>query len=186
MQREYHKPRVGISSCLLGERVRYDGGHKRDEWLAGVLGGEVEWVPVCPEVEAGFGTPREPMDLVRRPDGAIAAVTHAGRDVTAVLQRFSDRRVEELAAERLSGYVLKSGSPSCGLGNAPAGTAETAENGRMSGLFARALLARLPDLPIEDERRLADSERRRAFVARVFAYHRTQMARAASAEREPR
>lgn len=160
MQREYHKPRVGISSCLLGERVRYDGGHKRDAWLVDVLGADVEWVPVCPEVEAGFGTPREPVDMVRRADGVrLLMAVHTNRDLTAPMRRFIERRIEELAVARLSGYVLKAGSPSCGLDEEP-------------GLFAEALLTRFPDLPIEDERRLADPERRRQFVARVFAYHR--------------
>jgi uncharacterized protein YbbK (DUF523 family) len=180
MQREYQKPRVGISACLLGERVRYDGGHKRDAWLVDGLGRDVEWVPVCPEVEAGFGTPREPISLVRGAGNTIRLVAvDTRRDVTEPMQRFIDRRLEELAAERLSGYVLKAGSPSCGLddvlihddGDGNAETAETAKNAG-SGLFADALLARFPDLPIEDERRLADPERRRQFVERVFAYHR--------------
>jgi len=181
MQREYQKPRVGISACLLGERVRYDGGHKRDAWLVDGLGRDVEWVPVCPEVEAGFGTPREPISLVRGAGNAIRLVAvDTRRDVTEPMQRFIDRRLEELAAERLSGYVLKAGSPSCGLddvlihdddGEGNPETAETAKNAG-SGLFADALLARFPDLPIEDERRLADPERRRQFVERVFAYHR--------------
>src|SRR5947199_7754815 len=115
MQREYQKPRVGISACLLGERVRHDGGHKRDAWLVDVIGRDVHWVPVCPEVEAGFGTPREPMDLVRTQDGTIALMTkHTSRDVTATLRDFAVRRVEELAADDLSGYVLKANSPSCG------------------------------------------------------------------------
>jgi uncharacterized protein YbbK (DUF523 family) len=161
MQREYQKPRVGISSCLLGERVRYDGGHKRDAWLVDVLGRDVEWVPVCPEIEAGFGTPREPVDLMRGADGVRRLIAvRTNRDVTAPMRRFIERRIEELAAARLSGYVLKAGSPSCGLDDVD------------PGLFAEALLARFPDLPIEDERRLADPERRRQFVDRVFAYYR--------------
>jgi uncharacterized protein YbbK (DUF523 family) len=195
MQREYQKPRVGISACLLGEHVRYDGGHKRDAWLVEVLGRDVEWVPVCPEVEAGFGTPREPIDLVRGADNTIRLVAvDTQHDVTKPMQRFIDRRLEELAAERLSGYVLKAGSPSCGLDDVPihddgrnARSAETADPADASsvnpansessafldsGLFAKALRSRFPNLPIEDERRLADPERRRRFVERVFAYHR--------------
>jgi len=178
MQREYQKPRVGISACLLGERVRHDGGHKRDAWLVDVLGRDVDWVPVCPEVEAGFGTPREPIDLVRGAGDTIRLVAlDTRRDVTEPMQRFIDRRLEELAAERLSGYVLKAGSPSCGLDDVlihddgEGKTAETADNVESSGLFAGALRARFPTLPIEDERRLADPGRRRRFVERVFAYH---------------
>ena len=193
MQREYQKPRVGISACLLGERVRHDGGHKRDAWLVDVLGRDVDWVPVCPEVEAGFGTPREPIDLVRGAGDTIRLVAvDTRRDVTEPMLRFIDRRLEELAAERLSGYVLKAGSPSCGLDDVlihddgEGKTAETADNVEIkeqnfsadsansafrSGLFAGALRSRFPTLPIEDERRLADPGRRRRFVERVFAYH---------------
>jgi uncharacterized protein YbbK (DUF523 family) len=182
MQREYQKPRVGISACLLGERVRYDGGHKRDAWLVHVLGRDVEWVPVCPEVEAGFGTPREPIDLVRGADSTIRLVAvDTRRDLTEPMQRLIDRRLEELAAEQLSGYVLKAGSPSCGLDDVPvhepdvssANPANLANPAFVdSGLFAKALRSRFPNLPIEDERRLADPERRRRFVECVFAYHR--------------
>ena len=155
------RPRIGISSCLLGDRVRYDGGHKRNDWLVDVIGREVDWVPVCPEVEAGFGTPREPMDLVKTPAGAIVLITkHTQRDVTGQLASFVPGRVEELAREDLSGYVLKADSPSCGLHDAP------------RGLFAQALVARFPDLPVEEERRLADPLRRRQFIDRIFAYHR--------------
>src|ERR1051326_3903064 len=159
------RPRVGVSSCLLGDPVRYDGGHKRSDWIVDVVGRDVDWVPVCPEVEAGFGTPREPMDLVRQPDGAIALVTkHTRRDVTAQLAGFAERRVVDLDREQLSGYVFKADSPSCGLHERPA-----------RGLFAEALIRRFPDLPVEDERALADAGRRQRFVDRVFAYHHRHM-----------
>jgi|SRR5579862_684818 len=159
------RPRIGVSSCLLGERVRYDGGHKRDAWLVMVLGQDVEWVQVCPEVEAGFGTPREPMDLVLTAGGSIALMTkHTRRDLTATLRDFSVRRVEDLANEHLSGYVLKADSPSCGLQERPS-----------RGLFAEALVARFPGLPVEDDRTLANPARRRQFVDRVFAYHQRRV-----------
>src|SRR5439155_12833509 len=139
-----------------------DGGHKRNEWLVDVIGHDVDWVPVCPEVEAGFGTPREPMDLERTAAGSIVLMTtHSRRDVTATLKEFASRRVEALEMEDLSGYVLKADSPSCGLQDSPS-----------RGLFADALVARFPDLPVEDERQLADPARCRQFVDRVFAYHR--------------
>jgi len=145
--------------------VRYDGGHKRNDWLADVAGREVEWVPVCPEVEAGLGTPREPVDLVLAADGSTAMIEkHSRRDVAGWLVAFADRRVDELALENLSGYVLKAGSPSCG-------TSVAVENGENApGLFARRLMARLPQLPVADERELADPARRAAFLDRVFAY----------------
>ena len=166
--------RLGISACLLGEEVRYDGGHKRDSFLTGVLSRFVEFVPVCPEVEAGFGTPREAMHL-RRANGEIRLVTvKTGRDVTAPMERLVRRRVPALEADDLSGYVLKKGSPSCGMERVKVyeqnGTA--ASGGR--GLFADALIRRFPLLPVEEEGRLNDAALRENFIERVFAYHRLQ------------
>src|SRR5262245_43967650 len=139
----FYRPRIGISSCLLGETVRWDGGHKRDPWLVDVFGVHVDWVPMCPEVEAGFGTPREPMQLVRAPGGKARLVTTTtGRDVTAQLAQFAAGRVERLAHENLSGYVLKSHSPSCGVEHVRVfgqSDGEPTRDGR--GLFAEALIA---------------------------------------------
>jgi uncharacterized protein YbgA (DUF1722 family)/uncharacterized protein YbbK (DUF523 family) len=168
---------VGISSCLLGEAVRFDGGHKRDGFLVDTFGTFVEWVPVCPEVEAGFGTPRESMRLVRSagpPDTAtVRLVTNkSGIDLTRHLERYSIRRVAELADERLSGYVLKKDSPSCGMTRVKiyAETGPPARAGR--GLFAAQLMDQFPDLPVEEEGRLIDPGIRENFVERVFAYRR--------------
>jgi len=161
------RPRVGISACLLGEPVRYDGRHKRDGWLVDVFGPQVEWVSVCPEVEAGFGTPREPMELVHDADGRTVLMTTATkRNVTNVLQRYADRRVEELAHADLDGYVLKADSPSCGLEG--------------PGLFAAVLTARMPDLPIVDERQLNDEDTRQRFADGVRAHHRARSVAAPS------
>ena len=163
------RPRVGISACLLGEPVRYDGRHKRDAWLVDVLGPQVEWVSVCPEVEAGLGTPRETMERAHDASGRVALMTtETKRDVTDTLQRYADRRVEELARADLDGYVLKADSPSCGLEG--------------PGLFAAVLTARLPDLPIVDERQLADERARQCFADAVRAHHR---ARSVAAESSP-
>jgi FdhD protein len=163
------RPRVGISACLLGEPVRYDGRHKRDAWLVDVLGPQVEWVSVCPEVEAGFGTPRETMELVHDANGRTALMTTATkRDLTDILQRYAERRVEELARADLDGYVLKADSPSCGLEG--------------PGLFAAVLTARMPELPIVDERQLDDGHARQRFADGVRAHHR---ARSVAAESSP-
>ncbi len=106
--------RIGISSCLLGQEVRFDGGHKRDRFLTDTLGQFVEWVPVCPEVEAGFGTPRESMRLVDV-DGRLRLRTvKTDRDLTEQLEHYATRRADELARDQLAGYVLKKDSPSCG------------------------------------------------------------------------
>jgi len=159
------RPRIGISSCLLGERVRYNGGDKRDAWLVDVLGPDVEWVPVCPEVEAGFGTPREAMELVPDARHGIVLMTSRPRpDLTAVLRDFSERRADELGALELDGYVFKARSPSCAIAFGSVGP----------GLFAGAVMRRLPDLPVVDEQRLADADVRQQFVDRVFANARRQ------------
>jgi len=171
------RPRVGISACLLGQPVRFDAGHKRDAWIVDALGPQVEWVPLCPEVEAGFGTPRETMQLMRMAAGGIALMTTVtARDVTDVMRRYTDRRIDELARARLDGYVLKADSPSCGIDGVPVfaalGSAALNLESTGRGLFVDALLSRLPDLPVADERRLADPAFRSAFIARIVAHHR--------------
>ncbi|MHC4709115.1 MAG: 2-thiouracil desulfurase family protein, partial [Planctomycetota bacterium] len=103
--------RVGISSCLLGEEVRWDGGHKRDRFLTDVLAPYAEWVPVCPEVELGMGTPREPVRLVRREGEIVMLGTKSGRDWTAPMRAWSEKRARQLSRLDLCGYVLKKDSP---------------------------------------------------------------------------
>jgi uncharacterized protein YbgA (DUF1722 family)/uncharacterized protein YbbK (DUF523 family) len=163
-----------VSACLLGEQVRFDGGHKRDAFLNDVLGPHVEWVSVCPEVELGLGTPRETLRLVRRSSGPRMIATRSLIDHTDAMNRWARRRVEELAREDLCGYVLKKDSPSCGMQRvklySDSGPPERA--GR--GLFAEALLRRFPSLPIEEEGRLSDPRLRENFIERVFAYRRLQ------------
>ena len=167
------RPRIGISACLLGDEVRFDGGHKRDPFLTDVLAPHVEWVRVCPEVEVGMGTPRETLRLTRAVDGPVRMVTTRTEiDHTDSMMRWSRQRLQELAREDLSGYVLKKDSPSCGMERVkvytPGGMPE--KNGR--GIFADALLQRLPNLPVEEEGRLTDPRLRENFIERVFAYQR--------------
>jgi uncharacterized protein YbbK (DUF523 family) len=162
--------RIGISACLLGDEVRYDGGHKRDEFLADVLGPRVQFVKVCPEVEVGMGTPRAPLRLVSH-NGTVRMVTDVtGVDHTEAMNAWAEKRAEELARENLSGYVLKSKSPSCGMSGVLVfgESGEPAMTGR--GLFADVLLRRFPGLPVEEESRLRDPLVRDRFLARVFAY----------------
>jgi uncharacterized protein YbgA (DUF1722 family)/uncharacterized protein YbbK (DUF523 family) len=166
-----------VSSCLLGQEVRFDGGHKRDSFLTGTLARFVQWVPVCPEVEVGMGTPREPIRLVRDRSSVRLLGTRSGADWTERMESFARARVAALDRERLSGYVLKKDSPSCGMervkvySGAPGASGGTSER-TGTGLFAAALKARFPSLPIEEEGRLEDPRLRENFVERVFAYHR--------------
>jgi uncharacterized protein YbgA (DUF1722 family)/uncharacterized protein YbbK (DUF523 family) len=172
------KLRLGISSCLLGAEVRYNGGHKRDSFLVDTFGRWVEWVPVCPEVEVGMGTPRPPIRLERhlkdQGEEIRLVMPGTGEDFTERMRAWGQRRAAELAALGLDGYVLKKDSPSCGLERVkvyPAGTGGVpAKDGR--GLFAAALVAALPDLPVEEEGRLNDPSLRESFIAQVFVHHR--------------
>src|SRR5215212_8256453 len=164
--------RIGISACLLGQAVRFDGGHKRDAFLTGTFGRFVEWVPVCPEVECGFGTPREPMRLVRSGRGVRLITVKTGVDLTTQLDSYSSERVSALASENLSGYVLKKDSPSCGLERVKVYDSNKVPDKSGRGLFASRLVERFPELPVEEEGRLADPRLRENFVERVFAYWR--------------
>jgi uncharacterized protein YbgA (DUF1722 family)/uncharacterized protein YbbK (DUF523 family) len=165
--------RIGISACLLGQEVRYDGGHQKDAYLAGVLGRHVDWVPVCPEIEVGLGVPREPIRLVGDAAAPRLLGLSSGRDHTDRMNDFARRRVRELAGRGLGGYVLKRGSPSCGMARVKLYRDESAAPERAGvGLFARALREMLPLLPVEEEDRLADASRRDGFITRVFAYRR--------------
>ena len=163
--------RIGVSSCLLGCKVRYDGGHKRDDFLVDTFGQWVQWVPVCPEVEVGMGTPRESIRLVASGDGVRLLAPKSGSDWTEAMASFAAERVAKLADEELCGYVLKKDSPTCGMERVKVyGAGMPARSGR--GVFAAALLARFPHLPVEEEGRLCDPRLRDNFVERVFAYHR--------------
>ncbi len=168
--------RVGISSCLLGERVRYDGGHRRDAWLADHLGRIAEFVPVCPEVELGLGVPRPTIRLEDDGRGGVLLVEPSSReDLTARMERWSAGRLALLEKADLDGYVFKGNSPSCGPGGVGIWTAEGRPAGREGrGLFAAALLRRFPFLPVEEEGGLQDPLRRENFVLRLYAYRRAK------------
>jgi uncharacterized protein YbgA (DUF1722 family)/uncharacterized protein YbbK (DUF523 family) len=164
--------RLGISSCLLGQEVRFDGGHKRDAFLVEVFGRYVEWVQVCPEVEMGLGVPRETMRLESH-GGEVRLITpKTGADHTERLRTFADNRLAALANERLCGYIFKKDSPSCGMERVRVYPNHTSPNRSGRGLFAAALMQRFPYLPVEEEGRLNDPRLRENFVSRVFAYQR--------------
>ncbi len=164
--------RIGISRCLLGDGVRYDGGHKRDAFLVEVLGPYVEWVPVCPEVEAGLGTPRESMRLVGTSEQTRLVTIRTKVDHTERLTAWGQARVRQLEASALSGYVFKKDSPSCGMERVRIFNAHGMPAAKGAGLFARAFRERFPLTPVEEEGRLCDPILRDNFIERVFAYHR--------------
>lgn len=166
------RPRVGISACLLGQEVRYNGGHKRDAFLTDIFGRYVEWVAVCPEVEVGMGTPRPPIRLERQGEEIRLVMPSTGADYTEAMRSWGQRRVAALAEMDLDGYVLKKDSPSCGMERVKVYSGEEAPSKDGRGLFAETLMARLPDLPVEEEGRLNDPLLRENFIARVFVHHR--------------
>ncbi|OLD37088.1 MAG: hypothetical protein AUI21_09200 [Nitrospirae bacterium 13_1_40CM_2_62_10] len=166
--------RVGISQCLLGDNVRYDGGHKLDSVLIETLCRHVEWVPVCPEVEVGLGTPREPMHLVGDPQAPRLVTLNTGVDHTDAMHRFAQKRVRELEALNLSGFVFKSASPSCGIREVSLFTTQSVETRDSIGLFARAFMEHFPEMPVEDESRLHDPQAVKDFLERVLAYRRSR------------
>lgn len=166
--------RVGISSCLLGRPVRYDGGHKRDDFLVDILGPFVEWVPVCPEVDIGLGTPRPSLRLEGDAAAPRMIMPSTGVDYTDVMRRYAEKKVAALVRADLCGYVLKKNSPSCGMERVKVYPAPGRMPGKGTGIFAAVLKEKLPALPVEEEGRLSDAVLRENFIERLFAYRRVK------------
>jgi len=163
--------RIGVSSCLLGEKVRYDGGHKHDHYLTDTLGRFFEFVPVCPEVGCGLPVPREAMRLEGDPAAPRLMTSRTRIDKTEQMLAFCRSKVEELAKEDLCGFVFKKGSPSSGLFRVKV-YQDGMPSKSGSGLFAAAVARRFPHLPLEEEGRLCDPALRENFIERVFSYRR--------------
>ena len=161
---------IGISACLLGEKVRFDGGHKNDKYLATKLSEYFEYVRFCPEVAIGLGVPRSTLRLVRHEDGRVRAIMpKTQEDYTDALDDFAQQTVNRI--QSISGYILKSKSPSCGMARVKVYDEEgNAQPSDEVGIFAKRLMASLPNLPIEEEGRLNDAHLREGFVKRVYAY----------------
>jgi uncharacterized protein YbgA (DUF1722 family)/uncharacterized protein YbbK (DUF523 family) len=175
MKKNVHdKITLGISSCLLGEKVRYDGGHKLDLFLADILGPYVTWISVCPEVESGLPVPREAMHLVGDPGSPRLVTIQSRADHTNRMRQWANKKVKALAAEDLCGFVFKSSSPSSGMRGVTIYSPEGTPAGTGSGIFAKAFQDRFPLLPVEDEGRLHDPTLRENFIERVFVYRRWQ------------
>ena len=166
------KIRIGISTCLLGEKVRYDGGHKLDPFLTATLGQYVEYVPVCPEVECGFGVPRESFRLVGDPADPRLVTTRTQADHTECMAEWARKRVRELEKEDLCGYIFKSGSPSSGMERVKVYDRNGVPAKAGVGIFARIFMESFPLIPVEDEGRLHDPALRENFIERIFALQR--------------
>ncbi|MBN2123659.1 MAG: DUF523 and DUF1722 domain-containing protein [Deltaproteobacteria bacterium] len=164
--------RLGISACLLGQSVRYDGGHKHDRFLTDTLGQYVEYVPVCPEVEAGFGIPRESFRLVGDIESPRLVTTRTRQDHTERMLAWAERRVRDLETEDLRGFILKSDSPSSGMERVRVYNEKGMPVKKGVGLFARAFMDHFPLVPVEEEGRLHDPKLRENFIEAVFTLKR--------------
>jgi uncharacterized protein YbgA (DUF1722 family)/uncharacterized protein YbbK (DUF523 family) len=166
------KIRLGISRCLLGDPVRYDGGHKLDRFLKDTLGQWVEYVPVCPEVECGMPVPREAMHLEGNPESPRLVTVRTGIDKTDQMITWARRRVTELEKDRLSGFIFKSDSPSSGMERVKVYNSKLMPLKNGVGMFARIFMEHFPQLPVEEDGRLNDPALRENFIERIFAFAR--------------
>lgn len=164
--------RLGISTCLLGGNVRYDGGHKLDRFLSDTLGQFVEYVPVCPEVECGLPVPREAMHLEGDPEYPRLVTIRTHEDITPRMIRWGEKRLDELEQESLCGYIFKTNSPSSGMRSIKVYSLSGMPVRNGVGIWARMFMDRFPRLPVEDEGRLHDPGIRENFIERIFVYRR--------------
>ncbi|NWF52308.1 MAG: DUF523 domain-containing protein [Nitrospirae bacterium] len=166
------KIKIGISSCLLGEKVRYDGGHKLDRYITETLGMYFEWVPVCPEVEYGLPVPREEMHLVGDPETPRLVTVHTGVDHTIGMLKWAEKKIKELAYENLCGFIFKSKSPSSGIGGVKVYTPTGIPGSKGVGIFGGTFIRHFPLIPVTDDVRLQDPILREDFIEMVFVYKR--------------
>jgi uncharacterized protein YbbK (DUF523 family) len=159
---------LGISTCLLGENVRYDGGHQLDRYLTDTVGKYVEWVPVCPEVECGLPVPREAMRLVGEPDSPRLMTRKTGIDHTEKMKSWIQKKVKNLEEQDLCGFIFKSKSPSSGYSGVKVYSSSGTSSKKGMGIFAAAFIDHFPLIPVEDDGRLHDPQIRENFIERVF------------------
>ncbi len=169
---QIQKVNIGISTCLLGEKVRFDGGHKRNRFITDVLSDHFSWVPVCPEVEVGMSTPRESLRLAEDGESVKMIAPKSGQDWTERMEAYSEKRVQSLKAHQLRGYILKKDSPSCGMERVRLYNQHNMAERKGIGLYAKSLMKAYPNLPMEEEGRLQDPRLRENFITRVFTYDR--------------
>ncbi|MCP4446167.1 MAG: DUF523 domain-containing protein [Myxococcales bacterium] len=172
------RPRVGVSSCLLGHLVRYDGAAKGLPWVQEEIGCAVDLQPICPETGAGMPVPRPPIQVLQHRSGALRVVLVQGEgDVHSPLSAFCESNRSSLEGQELDGYLFKARSPSCGLHDTPYFSESGDTIGQGAGLWARTIIERWPDLPLADESQLRDPAARSDFVRQVQAYWKRDMTR---------
>lgn len=164
------KIKLGISSCLLGEQVRYDGKQKLDKVLINNLKKYAEFVSVCPEVECGLGVPRKPMRLEGSPAAPQLIVTETGEDLTQRMDDFARKKMLQLEKEGVCGFIFKSNSPSCGKAGVNIYNENSMPVGTGAGIFAGIFVKHFPLLPVEDEEHLHDPGLRENFMEKIFAF----------------
>ena len=169
---DMEKIKIGISSCLLGNNVRYDGGHKRDRYITDTLGGYFEWVPVCPEVEYGLPVPRESLRLIGDPVNPRIVTVRTGVDHTDGMLKWADRKLKDLEHDDLCGFIFKSRSPSSGISSIKVYTPSGMPSHRGTGIFGGAFMRHFPLIPVIDDGKLHDPQLRENFIERVFVYKR--------------
>jgi uncharacterized protein YbbK (DUF523 family) len=169
------KIKIGISACLLGENVRYDGGHKMDSFLKDSLGKYVEYVPVCPEVECGLGVPRKSMRLEGNPCSPRLIIAETRQDMTERIVNWAQKRVIQLEKEDIRGFVFKSDSPSCGIKKVNVYNEKNISVEAGAGIFAEIFIKHFPLLLVEDEEHLNDPGLRENFIERIFAFTKSSV-----------
>jgi len=173
--REREPIRLGVSSCLLGVEVRYDGGHKHDRYLTDVVGRWFQWVPVCPEAELGLGVPRPPIRLVHGGDNPRLVEPVSGDELTERMESYAREKVHQLQEAGLDGFILKGASPSCGVEGVKVFGQDESSSRNGVGVFARMLIRRWPDLPVAEEGWLEDPGLCREFFEQVLDRHRRRV-----------
>lgn len=168
------KPCVGISPCLLGKKVRYDGGHRRNRYITDILGKYFGWIPVCPEVEYGLGIPREPMQLVGDPAKPRLVTISTGIDHTDGMMKWAEKKLVELEKEDLCGFIFKSKSPSSAIRGVTILSPSGVECGVGAGIFGGAFIKHFSMIPVIDDDRLGDPVLRKDFLEKVFAFKRSR------------
>jgi uncharacterized protein YbgA (DUF1722 family)/uncharacterized protein YbbK (DUF523 family) len=174
------KIKLGVSTCLLGRKVRYDGGHKHDSYITGILGQFFDFVPVCPEVEAGFPIPREAFRLVGDVETPRLMTRKTGIDHTDHMIDWSHSKCDVLAETNLRGYIFKSKSPNSGLYRVKVYNDKGMPIQKGTGIFAGVFVKRFPLMPVEEEGRLNDLGLRETFIEKVFVYHHWLLLKAAN------